>query len=306
MLFLHGPTGVGKTAHVKLAAAIAGDYCAEVPFKKDQERFRQAIIDAKQSGSFMLFDEIFKNARINKMGEMEAMESLLSITPDSMQWVMYVGSIRMGDLPFMVWADTHIPLAVMQHEQIGRRMFSYRLGQPLKWEESLQAAGILRPEDLRAKGSAEMVAAANAILSHVIDTHFQPPSTDFAQCATALGFKRLRDGEEVQDKYNLVRDLYRTLKEAPDCTQTEQDAHGRGCKVADPGTNNALFVALDSCWADWERGQATCAMVDECDVMGVLGFAYPAQLRIKKHGKRFYIRFHHGKLVNAELELPTS
>lgn len=303
MLFLTGNTGSGKTGHVHVAASIAGDLLTGVPYIRDPDRLRQAVLAGKQSGAFVFFDEFFKNARIAKATNVEAIETMLSITPDSVSHQLYIGQVRMGDLPLLIWADTHIPLAVQQHEQIGRRMFTHRLPGTVHWEAPLAAAGIAEPSKLREFGSADMIAACDAVLSYVMDAHFASPVTDFAQAAAGLGFKRLREGGAIEDKRQLIRELYEAVCNAPDADANTQQRKGKRCKLVIPDPSDAVYAALDAMWDDEEKRQPVCRMIDETDLRAVLGLKAAAAVEMKKHGNRLTIRFVSldDKLINEEL-----
>lgn len=302
MLFLNGPTGSGKSAHVEIAAAIAGDTATAVPFKKDLDQLRQGMLTAKQAGGIVFFDEFFKNARINRVPDVDATETLLSFTPDSVSHQLYVGPVRMGDLPLLVWADTHIPQQVLTHEQIGRRMYYHRLSSAVHWEPAMQKIGEFKY--LRTNSKPEVLEACNTILSAVIDRWFSGELCDFASCATALGFKRLRDGNAVEDKRALLRDLFNTVCACTDTQEVWVAKYGRGFKQMNLDGNNAIYQAMDMLWTMEEKNTRNCQAVEEADLKIAIPLTHSCNIEVRMVSRSIYaVRFvsEDGLKVNEEL-----
>lgn len=303
MIFFAGPTGSGKTAHVEIAAAIAGDKATAVPFKKDIEQLRMSLLSAKQAGAFVFFDEFFKNARINRIADVDATETLLSFTPDSVSHQLYVGPVRMGDLPLLVWADTHIPNEVLTHEQIGRRMFSHRFDSAVHWEHAMKEIGEFKY--LRTNGKPQMIDACNCILSCIIDRWFGSELCDFASSAEILGFKRLRDGNALEDKRNLIRDLFAAVCEAPIEGEVFEKKYGKGTKRVELDGNGAIYGALNFLWLMEERNTRSCRAVEESDLKLSIGLTAPTRFEIRTINRStFAVRFvsTDGNLINGELK----
>lgn len=303
MLFLTGNTGSGKTAHVEIAAAIAGDKATPVPFNKDINHLRQSLLVAKQTGAFVFFDEFFKNARIQRVPEVDATETLLSFTPDSVSHQLYVGPVRMGDLPLLIWADTHIPQEVLTHEQIGRRMYHHRFPGGLTWEATMQRIGEFK--FLRANGNPDIVDACNAILSAVVDRYFTGELCDFATAANSLGFKRLRDGDALEDKRCLIRELFSVISAAPCPGDVWAKKYGRGSKKMELDGNNEIYAAVDMLWRIDEKNTRSCGAIEEADLKVAIGLKEAAKFEIRLINRSvFAVRFVSldGKLVNEELK----
>jgi hypothetical protein len=293
MLFITGPTGSGKTSHMLVAAAIAGDRVSTVKLSRDADRFYNSILMAKQQGGFVFFDEFFKHAKQSGQTDVEAMENLLAFTGDNLVYLIYIGAVPLGQLPLFIWADTEIPQDVQAHEQIGRRVFHYHLNGELSWESTLAEHGIGEPGNLRLYGTKEVVAACNTILSHVIETYFTTPVTDFAEVAESLEIKRLRDSEAVEDKYTLIRELFQAVCDAPAITDASDKKRWskNGFRVANMTGACKLYDAFEQCQTDAEKGTIACSMVGETDLVRALGFKYPAKLEVKKHGAKLAVRF---------------
>lgn len=306
MLTVTGHTGVGKTSHIELASAIVGDSVGVVHISKDRDRYLNKLITAKRESGFVLFDEFWKMANEEGIGEIEASESLLAFTESSQAYMIYVGAVKFGSLPFFIWADTEIPNEVKGHQQIGRRVFCHRLNRTLSWEQSLTDNGISGPSKLRAEGSPEIIQAANCILSHIVDEWFcNNVGTDFAVCAEEMGFKRIRDSGVTSDKNELVKDLFDAICNAEPITDPLlMKRWGKTFKVANLDGNCPLFTAFELCQVQHELRTTACRVISETDLMKVLGLKSPTIFECRKHGSKLAMRFisEDGKSYNEGLK----
>lgn len=303
MLFLSGPTGSGKTASAKIAASICGDMATIVPFAASPERLRQGLMYAKRNGSFACFDEYVKDARKAKTTPADAMEVLLNFTPESVSHMLYVGPVPLGDLPVCYWADTTLPVEVQQHAQLARRLHHIHLPEAGNWEPTMRAQGIGAPERLRSDGTPELIAAADAILSHVIDEHFPPgPPSDFAEIAKGLGFKLMRDSDHAGERDVIVRRLFDLVCAAPRITGPEAKRWpGSSWRLIDLSRDTELVETwrLLADLGDPTNSRA----VDELDLKRVLGLKCSARLDRRSHGQKVVVRFadEQGYHFNEEL-----
>lgn len=80
-IFVTGPTGAGKTAASKIAAAICGDSTVDVVWTPNGERLRQLIADAKGSGSFVVLNEALKEGAAAGRDAKGTLDFLLGMTP---------------------------------------------------------------------------------------------------------------------------------------------------------------------------------------------------------------------------------
>jgi len=296
MLFLTGPTGSGKTGHVEIAAAICGDGVNSVKCNKDSDRFDNKLYMAKSKGAFVFLDEFFKFSKQSGQTGVEAMENLLLFNPSYLVYMIHVGSIPLGQLPFFLWADTEIDEGVLKHEQIGRRVYHYRLPGELDWKEGLRLCGG-KPIKLRNFCSDEVLAACNTILSIVADLFFTGPVTDFSDCAEFLQVAKLRDSDAIVDKWNDARELFKLVCQAKDITDVNDKRRfsKKGFKIAKDNGTCPIYAQLELC----ELGKP----LEEGDLKKYLNLKYPAKLEIRKHGSTYALRFveRGGDRVNGEL-----
>lgn len=305
MLFITGPTGVGKSSHVQIASAICGDVANVVHLKNDRDRFLNGLLIAKQNGGFVFFDEFFKYAKQARLDNVEAMQELLSFSPYTMVYLIHVGSIPFGEMPFFIWADNKIPLEILSHEQIGRRVHTMHLASEVSWEKPLADSGINKPTHLRLYGSQTVVDACNAILSHVIENHFSASVTDFADVCKLYNVKPLRDSDVVQQKYETVIDLFDAVCSAKPIEDSNDKKRfsSPGYKVTIQDSGDKLATAFSLCQSEHDHNTTQCSKVEECDLQKVCGLKTPAKLEVRKHGRKIAMRFVSldGKLVNEQL-----
>lgn len=286
MIFLTGPTGSGKTSHVMLAANIAGDSLGDVQLNRDTNRFNNELMTAKRQSGFVFFDEFFKFAKQAGMTNIQAMEQLLGFKEDKLVYMIYVGAVPFGPLPALIWADSEIPREIQGHEQIGRRVFCHRMAGELAWEEPLAASGISEVRYTRTRADMDVIRAMNTVLSHIIDEYFLTSVTDFASVADQLGFKRLRDGEAVEDKRDLIREFYVAFCNAPAPSDSDAKRFGKNAKTFRiDGVPSPLQTCLAALQLPDEMNTIECRALAEADVTKVLDLKSPARFQLKRHGQ---------------------
>ena len=292
MLFLTGPTGVGKTSHIDIASAILGDSVHRVYLNRDRDRFNNELITSKKFAGFINLDEVFKFGNQAGMKPVESAESILSFSETSNVYLIHVGAIQFGHLPVFVFTDSTIPTEVMQHEQIGRRVFLFPLHSEVHWEKTLADSGIGESKYLRSNGNEELVSALDAILSSVVDDFFLTPATDFADVCEALGVKRLRDSGGVEDMTALIVDLFNAVKAGKPVGPEDRKRWSKPgfivCTMTDTDKVYRAFVELQS---EKEKGGIECAVLAESDLQRKLGLLVPTKFEIKRHGAKLAMRF---------------
>jgi hypothetical protein len=268
---------------------------------------RAGVLTAKEAGSFALFDEFIKHSRGGRRDPTEAMELLLTFTPDSVSHKLYVGPVPLGALPVCVWADTAVPDELRAHTQIARRLTHVHFSERQHWEQTIAAAGVGRPEDIRfARG--DYAAACDSLLSWTVDELFSggpgDPGPTFSQLAAELGFRALEDSDVSAAKVESIRRLFDLVCRAP--ALGGQDAKrwpGKGWKVIDLERAESELTDVWRGLADL-RDQSQSVRVDETDLKAVCGLKVPAAMERRTHGRKVAVRFRGGdELVNEELKV---
>ena len=312
MLFFTGPTGSSKTATAKIAAAICGDEAKTIAYTPNIERLRAGVLDAKKNGTFALFDEYLKGAaRDGRADPTSAMDVLLNFTEDSVSHVLYVGPVAMGSLPVCIWCDTFIPKEVQEHAQLGRRLTAVYFPDKKQWEHPMRDAGINVPDNLRAKGNSHLRAAADAILSYVIDEFFSSEPPIFRDIAEKLGFAQLEACDLTTEKHTAIRKLFDLVCKAPALTGADKARWAdRGWKLIDLDRESELSEAWRVLADLKDRTQSRS--IREEDLKSVLSLSRPAVLDTRSHGTKLVIRFSdlsyskfNGELYAMELETAT-
>lgn len=301
MLFFTGPTGAGKTASVQIAAAICGDNVTTIPYAANDERLRASLLTAKKRGSFATFDEFLKGAKRNRQDPSSAMEILLNFTRDSVSHVLYVGPVAIGALPVCVWCDTTVPREVQEHSQLARRLCHVYFPDHMSWEHSLRDSGVFRPEELRIRASASLLAACDSVVSDVVDEFFGESEPVFADIANALGYRMLCQSDTMEEKRALISRLFALVCSAPALTGRDKDRWvDNGWKLVDLVRDNEL-AEIWRALAD--KDQTSSRAIDEMDLRAVLNLKTQARLDVRSHGVKLVVRFISldGRLCNGEL-----
>jgi hypothetical protein len=260
MIYLYGPTGAGKSAHVFLAAELAGAYrddCEDIQttFNPDIERLQR---DYNVHFPLCFIDEMKPHHSVE-----EVREAILSLKKGKSVHKLHCGPSVIGQSAAIVMADIDLHPA-MRDGQLARRIVGVNLGSGIRgrgdnWEKSCggNIAG------WRKRCPLENTKAANIIISDVMDRFFNVPrgytmlggrypSIDgsFADAARSLGFNLLIDYKDPDfDKDADLKELFRVV-----CAQDDfQDGNfkGKGWKV---------FKTDDACHNDLKK--AFAAAVD--------------------------------------------
>lgn len=212
LIYAYGTTGAGKSQTVNIAAAILGDANTDVAWSHDTQRWRQGILDAVSRGSYCSVNEVQKSAERVRMPMDLALEPVLTLTGDSTSHQMYVGPVRLGKVPVMVFTETSLCDAVASSEQLGRRMVDVELSSAVLWDRSP------RPAELRSLND-DVRAACDALLSYVIDRYFMEPTTTFMDAATRIGFRPI--SARLEASRALMREFFREVCAAPEASAND-------------------------------------------------------------------------------------
>jgi energy-coupling factor transporter ATP-binding protein EcfA2 len=311
VLMINGPSGSGKSTVPGVAAGICGDKSEEPIFVPDTVRFRQSLMDAAQNSSFVVVNEIFKSAEQARMSPVQALNWMLSLTPDSRSHVMYIGSVSFGKLPVFVLTDIDTPNEVLEDIQIARRFVTYRLQRRNYWEDSFTARGI-RPHEFRLI-STQHAKACDSILSDVTDEFFQTPMS-LKDIAQKLMNSRVELEEEVNEPEpedtqtcDLKR-LYQLVCNAPDISGSDAMRYrpAMGWKRVNKGDQTELAhlwqELVDPNCGNFSESRIASS-VDWCTILGIelpidsKGARRGIMLQRTPYGKNgVYLRF-----VNADI-----
>lgn len=295
MIFVEGPTGSGKSISIHLAASICGDINTEPVWTSNMERLRQAIVDAR--GSFVTFNEPFKEAKRQTKESALALDFALNLTPDSVSHYMYTGPVRLGRMPVIIWTDTKLPDKIRQDAQLARRIICVSLFEELDWEDRLKSEGISHPKFFRVSSEAN-AEACNIIVSSVIDEFFQRVIT-FEDIAKKLGFNRIKHSMEAEESRSILRLFFDAVCNSPSESNGIFRLNGNGWKIIRREIESDLrniwveicdddFVSSRRCTeVDWRRLlNAHDTVFFECRHQG---------------GNKVAVRFRCGTKINKEI-----
>ena len=295
MIYLYGPSGSSKTAIVMIAAAICGDGHHAVQWTNNIERVRQSLFEAKERGSFAVFNEIIKEMKKTGKGD-GAFDFILNLTSDSLSHKMYIGPVPLGSLPVMCFTDTQLPASIVQNTQLARRVVGVHLLRRLDWEQSIKD-NFGKLEYLRTSNPL-FADACNIILSCVVDAYFSKPMT-FEEIAELLGFSRLEKNEAVDEKEWALLNLFRHVAAAPDAEGAYASRwSGRGWKVIKRSDRTELSDAWAAIAdAEWFTSEQS----SEADWASLLGVDKPIKYDTRRASSVVAIRFVSGNKVNGEI-----
>lgn len=286
-IIVGGVSSSGKSTTVALAAAICGDTHSLISWQKDTQRFMQAYHKAARAGSFVSVDEIMKDADKAGATVTQAMDVFLSLTPSSLSHEMYVGPVPLGRNPVTVVTDIDIPPQIRDDLQISRRFIYLRLGGRVEWQPTVLST-IQKIERLRLADDCYMH-AANAVLTHVIDTFFSTPS-NFIDIAYALGYNTLdkADGPGFEDPVEKLKKFHRTVEMVAESTDRRWVGGWKVIRRSDETELSELWEQL--CDGDGPRwGQSR--RVAEQDWKLLLGSADPIRCEVRRLNDTVGIRF---------------
>lgn len=289
-LLISGPSGAGKSTTVHIAAGICGDKADEPIWNPNPERFRQGLMEGVRNSGFICVNEVFKYADDTRLSYTQALNPMLSLTEDSRSHVLYVGSVAFGRLPVFVLTDINIPPEVVADRQLARRFTFFRLDSENQWSETLVQRGI-RPHQFRLISSTHR-AAADAILSDVIDTYFTERMS-LQEIATHLQ-TNVDYSEDVERKKVTLTDFFKLVCDAPDLAGVHRKRYnGLGWKQIDRMQDTPLLQA----WNDLCDGQEPekwnrSRRIDSDDWSKIVGVPFPILCEYRTYrNSTIYIRF---------------
>ncbi len=271
---------------IAIAAAVSGDSVHSVPWSSNVERLRAALHAGKEEGSYVVFNEIAKDIRGKGRTLQDGLGFLLNLTTDSLSHKLYIGPVHLGSLPVCVLTDTSLPVEVVQHSKIARLLLGIDLMSEMFWESTIKDHGISRIVDLRLAGD-QFAAACDVILSGVIDEFFGAPTT-FEDIATALGFRKLENNSEMEEKRDTLRTFYAHVTAAPEATGADLRRWGATWRVIERHHQTDLA----DLWRQLaDEGWGTSEKCTETDWAALLRVPGPITFESRSHGGKVAVRF---------------
>jgi len=307
-LFVSGPTSAAKSTSVLLAATVCGDRASSVVWTSNSDRVRQALYEAKATGTFVTFNEVIKESSRRGASSVDAMDFILNLTPESLSHRLYVGAVRLGTLPVCVWTDTAVPIEIRQSAQLARRLIHVHLPRQVDWQAAMRDTGLGRVEVLRTH-SPVTADACNMVLSSVIRRFFQRVLT-FEEIAAELGYKTLAQSDEAAESAEQLREFFKRVCEAPALTGADESRwSGRGWKLVHRDCPSPLLEMWMSVCDSTFVSSRKCSETDWAKLVGV---DRPVTFEVRHHGNdRLAVRFIHRRSkkdydVNSELLVPVT
>jgi len=293
-LLITGPAGSGKSTTPHIAAGICGDKAEEPIWVQDTQRFRQNLMESARHSSFVVINELFKEANRTRLTPTQALDPMLSLTEDSRSWEMYVGQVAFGRLPVFVVTDVNVPQELKLDIQIARRFTFYQLTQRNYWTDTFVSSGI-RPHEFRLM-SKDHNEVANCLLSHIIDEFFREP-LPLSEICNRLEIKPFEEqSEEITQAKNSLTIFYNAVVEAPPLEGSHAARYNpkKGWKLIDRSKDSAIMKA----WEDicdgvtdpemWGQSRA----VDAEDWKALLGTNFPVVCELYRYRPTIlYVRF---------------
>lgn len=304
-----GPSGSAKTTTPRVAAGILGVQPRAVSWTPSTERWHQLLAEAADVTSLVTCNEYLKLAMRQRYTAKQALDPFLELEIGLAAHRLYVGPVPITKLPGLIVTDIRIPPDIADDRQIGRRFIYVHLTSRVNWDDPCRAAGIEDAARLRF-GGPHLVAAANAVLSHVIDTYFSSPQS-LAAIAQQLGFPLLEHADLGGGTQDLI-DLFVAVCQAQPATGADANRFsGRGWKVIVRGSENDLARSWEKvCDSGWISSRR-CESEDWAQVLQA-NAAGEIVCDIRPHGdSRIGIRFRVGAVnqptaVNEQIISPDS
>ena len=297
-LLITGVSGSGKSTTAHIASGMCGEKAEEIVFTPNIERYRSAFMDAAKHSGILVINEIFKDARANKLSPIQALNPMLTITEDSRSHLLYTGSVPFGRLPLFILTDIECPPEVIQDIQIARRFTYYRLSKSVHWDETLIKRRI-RPYQFRLI-SADHALAADSLLSSIIDEFFKEPHS-LAEMAERLQADTYdSEGVEERDRVQIdMKEFYLAVLASPELTSdTDKSRYPNGYKKImrrDVGTGKDRLADLwnDLCDGHGDDDWYSSRAITQVDWSEVVGTDFPIRCRIApyKANRCIYLRF---------------
>lgn len=312
-LLITGPAGSGKSTTPHIAAGICGDKAEEPIWVQDTQRFRQNLMECARHSSFVVINELFKEAGKTKISSVQALTPMLSLTEDSRSWEMYVGQVAFGRLPVFVVTDVNIPQDIKSDVQLARRFTFLQLTQRNYWSNTFVQRGI-RAHEFRLI-SQDHNEAANSLLSSIIDEFFRQP-TSLNEITSKLGIKSFEEqSEEITQAKTSLQLFYDAVIDAPilEGSHAKRYKPEKGWKLIDRAKDSLILQNWENVCDGVETNETwgQSRAVDAEDWSALLRVEFPVICEIYRYRPtQLLVRFRstenhkHPKWINGKLVKP--
>jgi hypothetical protein len=287
-----GPSGSAKSTTPRLAAGILGVQARAIAWTPSPERWHQALAEAADVTSLVTCNEYLKLAMRQGLSAKQALDPFLELEVGLAAHRLYVGPVPLARLPGLVVTDVRAPADITDDRQIGRRFIYVHLTSRVEWTGPCQAAGFGDAARLR-QGGPHLVQAANAVLSHVIDTYFSWPQS-LAEIAGQLGFPLLEHADLGGGTQDLLELFVAVCRAPPPLGADASRFSGPGWRVLTRGSESDLARAWEKvCDSGWVSSRR-CESEDWAHVLQADG-AGEISCDVRPHGQsRLGVRFRLG------------
>ena len=292
-LAVDGPSGAGKDATIKVAAMLIGDQHQDVPWNEDVREFHLGLHEASQNAGLVSSGEIIKLIRAKKRDVLASLSALLTYDCGITIRRLYTGPTPVRQVPALVITDTSFPPELHCDEQMGRRFVYVHLQRKVDWQRTAE----LGIDGWRAR-SPDHAAAANALVSQVIDEFFSQPSPlVFEDIARELGFGLLNQSQDTGlDPREDLLALFRACLSPEAVAAPDATWKGRAWKLIRREAKDPLSLAWQAVCDNPGEGFTTSRRVKEADWGRLLGVGEAVECDLSpKGGSTLAIRFRCGK-----------
>jgi hypothetical protein len=300
MVAVDGPSGAGKSTTVAIAAALIGDKHVNVPWTANLEHYFQGLYEASTSAGLVTSDEIVKLSTARGGDVRAGLNALLTFTQGSLIRKLYTGPVSVRQVPAIILTDIVFPQVLLCDVQLGRRLVHVHLERKVDWQRTVK--DINRWRSLRS----EHAAAANAIVSNVIDRYFGGDTPlAFEDVAKDLGFEMLNQvGDIGLDPKDELLTLFRLCCSDMAIAAPDKTWKGRGWRYVKRDGADPLSRHWQRVCDNLQEGFVTSRRVKEADWAQLLGVNDAVECDLTPNGKSAVgIRFRCGKSRARDLKV---
>jgi hypothetical protein len=261
-----GPSGSAKTTTPRLAAGILGVQPRAIAWTPSPERWHQALAEAADVTGLVTCNEYLKLAMRHGLTAKQALDPFLELEVGVAGHRLYLGPAPLTKLPGLIVTDVRVPADIADDRQIARRFIHVHLSRRVEWNGPCQEAGFGDAARVR-HGGPDLVAAADGVLSELIDTQFDTPRS-LAEIARQLGFPMLENADLGGGTQDLIDLFAAACRAQPPLGADAARFSGPGWKVVLRGSETDLARAWEKvCDSGWVSSRR-CESEDWAHLLG--------------------------------------